>query len=120
MTGATRRKNFAFDGFQAGAVFAGLLIAVGVEGLVTTLSWPLGGEITEIINYLIRTGRFQMSTLSPPSLPWLLQGVGGASGLLVLLCGLRLGAWVEGGKQGQGLEGPEVAKKSKAPPKRGA
>ena len=99
MTGTTRRQDVAFDGFQAGAVFAALLIAGGVEGLVTTISWPLAGVVTEVINYLIRTGRFQMSTLSPSSLPWFLQCVGAASGLLALLCGLGLGAWLGGEKK---------------------
>lgn len=94
MNGVSGNRLRAFDGFQAGSVFAAALIAVGIEALVRTLSWPLAAVVAEIINYIVRTGRFGIVTISPPSLPLLLILAGGITGILLLLCGLRLAAWL--------------------------
>jgi hypothetical protein len=94
MSVSARRQRTSFYGFQVGSVFAGLLIAIGTERLLTTATWPLATLVTGFVNYLIRTGRFQMSTLTPQIRPWFLMGAETVAGVIMLLCGLRLGAWL--------------------------
>jgi hypothetical protein len=88
------RKISIFEGFQIGPVVAGLLIAVGVELLIAAFSWPCAWAFVEAANYIIRVGRLQFVGPGPIYVSPFLVAISGVPAVAVLLCGLRLGAWL--------------------------
>ena len=94
MTEAGARKGSILEGFQVSPVLAGLLIAAGIEALIAALSRPCAWAFGEAINRVIRVGRFDVVGpgsiyVSPSS-----TAIIGVPAIVVLLCGLGLGAWL--------------------------
>jgi|SRR5271157_2181992 len=106
MTEAGRRKSSIFEGFQVGPVLAGLLIAAGVEMLIAALSWPCAWAFVEAINRVIRVGRFDVVGPGPVYVSPFLVAISGVPAIIVLLCGLRLGAWLCHGRTAASSNSP--------------
>lgn len=98
MSNAGMRKGSIFEGFHVGPVLAGILIAAGIEMLIAALSWPLAWVIVDAANYVIRVGRFEVVGPGPVHVSSFLEAVAAVPAIVMLLCGLRLGAWLCQGK----------------------
>jgi hypothetical protein len=94
MTGAETRQGSIFEGFQVGPVLAGLLVAAGIEMLIAAFSWPCAWAFVEAVNYIIRVGRLQVVGPGPIYVSPFLVAISGVPAIVVLLCGLCLGAWL--------------------------
>jgi hypothetical protein len=98
MTETGMRRASIIERFQIGPVLTGLLIAAGIEMLIAALSWPFALVIVDAINYVIRVGRFEVVGPGSIYISWFLVATSAIPGIVVLLCGLRLGAWLCSGK----------------------
>jgi hypothetical protein len=98
MTKAVARRGLIFEGFQVGPVLAGFLIAAGIEALISALSRPFAWMIVVAINDVIRVGRLQVVGPGPVFVSPSSVGIIGVLAIVVLLCGLGLGAWSAHGK----------------------
>jgi hypothetical protein len=84
----------AFSGFHIAAVAAAVLLAYAIELLVATVNTPLSTGIVDLLNYVMRVGRFSVSFYDRPvQLPWLLTVYKLVSGIAALFLGFRLAAW---------------------------
>jgi|SRR5208337_1268350 len=98
MTEAGTREDSIFEGFQIGPVLAGLILAAGIEMLIAALSWPCAWAFVEAINRVIRVGRFDFVGPGPIYVSPFLVAISGVPAIIVLLCGLVLGAWLYRGE----------------------
>ncbi|MGB8013961.1 MAG: hypothetical protein WCF68_20270 [Terriglobales bacterium] len=98
MTETGARKSSILEGFQVGPVLAAFLIAAGIEALIKVLSRPFAWVIVDAINYFIRVGRLQVVGPEPIDVWSSLIAIIGIPAIVVLLCGLGLGAWLCQGK----------------------
>jgi len=87
-------KYSVFEGFRIGPVLAALMVGFGVEDLIKALSWPMASLLTDAVNYLIRTGRFQVLGPGPMHTSPFLVAAEGLPAIVILVCGLRFGAWL--------------------------
>jgi hypothetical protein len=92
MTEAPTRKDSIFEGFQVGPVLTGFLIATGIEALISALSRPFAWVIVDAINDVIRVGRLQVVGPGPIDVWPSSIAITGVPAIVVLLCGLGLGA----------------------------
>jgi hypothetical protein len=97
MIAAKARQGSIFEGFQIGSVLASVLIAAGIEAVIAVLSRPFASAFVDSINYIIRVGRFQTIGLAAIDVSWSLMAIIGIPAIVVLLCGLRLAAWLSQG-----------------------
>ena len=94
MTETGVHRGPTFEGFQIGPVAAGLLIAAGVEMLIAALSRPCAWAFVDVVNYIIRVGRLQVVGPGPIDVSTVLVAFSGVPGIVVVLCGVGLGAWL--------------------------
>ena len=86
-----------FSGFTVGAIASAVLLAFGIESLVAMLNDPIADAVIGALNWIIRTGRFDVVLLQPVYAPWILVAYTGLSGVVLLLSGIRLAVWLSGG-----------------------
>jgi hypothetical protein len=98
MNEAGTPKGSIFEGFRVGPVLAGILIAGGIETLIAAFSWPFAGVMVEAANYVIRVGRLDVVGPGAVHVSSFLEAVAAVPAIVILLCGLRLGAWLRQGK----------------------
>ena len=96
MTG--KEKRWPFSGFQIGSLAAGILVAVGIETLIAGISWPLSVWISDAIQYVARVARLNLVGPGPVNYSPILLVYTIVTGIIVLLCGIRLGAWLSDGR----------------------
>jgi hypothetical protein len=80
-------------GFNVGAIASAVLLAFGIASIVSMLEEPVAAAIVPVIDWIIHAGRFDVMTLSE-TVPWPLTIYSGVSGIIFLVVGIKLAAWV--------------------------
>lgn len=87
------RHRIVHAGFNVGAIASAVLLALGIGSIVTMLEEPVAAVVVPVIDWIIHAGRFDVVTLSE-TIPWPLTVYYGVSGIIFLLVGIKLAAWV--------------------------
>lgn len=87
------RRRIVYAGFNVGAIASAALLAFGIVSIVTMLEEPVAAVVEPVINWIIHAGQFDVMTLSE-TIPWPLTFYYGISGVIFLVVGIKLAAWM--------------------------
>ncbi len=102
MTKPQGNPNTILKGFHIGPVVAAILVAEGMMMLMAALSWLFESLIVDAFNSIVRLGRFEIVGLKEIPISWLLISMSAVPAIVLVFCGIRLGAWLSEGSTSKG------------------
>jgi len=88
------RNRTTFAGFNIGAIGSAVLLAFGIESIFAMIEDPLSAVLITALNWIIRTGRFDVMPLQSVPFSGILATYAGLSGVILLVSAITLAAWV--------------------------
>jgi hypothetical protein len=90
----TGRNLTGSSGFNIGAIGSAVLLAFGIESIFAMVEGPLSAALIAALNWVIRTGRFDVMPMQPVPYSGIIVTYAGLSGVILLISGVTLAAWV--------------------------